>query len=41
MSKSSTKEKVALLKEWVGSELPKNTWKNTKIFIYNYNTKTT
>jgi hypothetical protein len=35
MSKSSNKEKVALLKEWVGSELPKNIFKQTKTYIYN------
>lgn len=40
MSKSSKRDKISLLKEWVGSELPKNIWKNTKIYIYNYNTKT-
>jgi hypothetical protein len=39
MSKSSVRERVALLKEWKGSELPKNIWRNTKIYLYNYNTK--
>lgn len=36
MSKSTIRNKVAMLKEWKGSELPKNIYKNTKIYIYNY-----
>jgi hypothetical protein len=36
MSKSSNQSKIALIKEWRGSELPKNIWKNTKVYIYNY-----
>ena len=34
MSKSSNRDKVTLLKEGKGSELPKNIYKQTKIFIY-------
>ena len=36
MSRSTTRSKVELLKEWKGSELPRNIWKHTKIYIYNY-----
>ena len=35
MSKSSNKEKVALLKEWIGSELHRNLFKSIKTYIYN------
>lgn len=37
MSKSNTRLKVGVLKEWIGSEKPKNKYKSIRIFIYELN----